>query len=141
MVEVVRLERADQKALAEVNAVLAQLDENKVATLESLQALVKSPDAELWTAQVDGAIVGITTLCFSRRLTGLSARIEDVVVSESQRGKGLGKALCQAVIESARAKGARWVNLTSRPERVAANQMYQKLGFEKKETNAYRMKL
>ena len=30
--------------------------------------------------------------------------------------------------------------LTSRPSRVVANQLYQSLGFEKRETNVYKMK-
>jgi len=44
-------------------------------------------------------------------------------------------------IDFAMKAGAESIDLTSRPERHAANQLYLKLGFVKRETNVYRLAL
>jgi ribosomal protein S18 acetylase RimI-like enzyme len=86
-------------------------------------------------------IVGAITVLVYRIPTGLHAVIEDVVVDESARGHGVGGALVQAAVELARGRGARHVNLTSRASRQAANRLYQRAGFEIRETNVYRLNL
>ena len=70
--------------------------------------------------------------------TGLRAWVEDVVVDEKARGKGVGKALSEYALKEALLMGVMTVDLTSRPDRVAANQLYQRVGFTKRETNVYR---
>jgi ribosomal protein S18 acetylase RimI-like enzyme len=84
------------------------------------------------------AIVGSLTLVTFRIPTGMRAWIEDVVVDEAARGRGVGEALNRFAIDHAAARGARTVDLTSRPSREAANRLYQRLGFEQRETNVYR---
>ena len=87
-------------------------------------------------------IAGCATLCVYDSPTGQKASLEDVVVSSKNRGQGLGELLVQHVIEYARRElGNVDIHLTSRPHRVAANKLYQKLGFEKRETNAYEMRV
>jgi ribosomal protein S18 acetylase RimI-like enzyme len=86
----------------------------------------------------DGTIVGTLTLAIFRIPTGLRAWIEDVVVDERARGRGVGAALTNAAIRLASDQGARTVDLTSRPSREAANRLYQRLGFVARETNVYR---
>jgi ribosomal protein S18 acetylase RimI-like enzyme len=88
-----------------------------------------------------GEIVGSLTLAIFRIPTGLRAWIEDVVVDESARGRGVGESLNQHAIALARAAGARTVDLTSRPSREAANRLYQRIGFTERETNVYRFDL
>ena len=73
--------------------------------------------------------------------TGVRAWIEDVVVDESARGSGAGAALVEAALEHSAQAGARTVDLTSRPDRQAANRLYQRLGFEERRTNVYRRTL
>ena len=70
--------------------------------------------------------------------TGTRAWIEDVVVDEDARGRGVGALLTQAALDLAVAHGARTVDLTSRPGREAANRLYARLGFEQRQTNVYR---
>ena len=70
--------------------------------------------------------------------TGRRAWIEDVVVDENARGKGVGQLLNERALEIAKVAGARTVDLTSRPSREAANRLYQRLGFVERETNVYR---
>jgi ribosomal protein S18 acetylase RimI-like enzyme len=92
----------------------------------------------LFVARLDGSIVGSLTLAFYRIPTGLKAWIEDVVVDDAARGRGVGEALNRAAIAEAADRGAKNVSLTSRSSREAANRLYQRLGFEPYETNVYR---
>jgi ribosomal protein S18 acetylase RimI-like enzyme len=73
--------------------------------------------------------------------TGVRAWIEDVVVDDGARGAGVASALVQSALEHADRQGARTVDLTSRPQREAANRLYVRLGFERRETNVYRRTL
>jgi ribosomal protein S18 acetylase RimI-like enzyme len=69
--------------------------------------------------------------------TGLQGWIHDVVVDEEARGQGVGEALTREALRWAEDAGARSVELTTRPEREAANRLYRRLGFEQRETNVY----
>jgi ribosomal protein S18 acetylase RimI-like enzyme len=89
----------------------------------------------------DGAVIGVSTLAVFRIPTGLRAWIEDVVVDEAARGKGVGDALNRAAVDHARRVGARTVDLTSRPSREAANRLYRRIGFVERDTNVYRYSL
>lgn len=89
----------------------------------------------------DNRIMGTLTLVTFRIPTGVRSWIEDVVVDEAARGKGLGKALTLAALDQARSLGARTVDLTSRPSREAANKLYQSVGFELRHSNLYRFTL
>jgi ribosomal protein S18 acetylase RimI-like enzyme len=92
-------------------------------------------------ARVDGRIAGALTLATFPIPTGVRAWIEDVVVDSAARGHGVGEALNQAAIAEARARGAVTVDLTSRPSREAANRLYQRIGFVRRDTNVYRFDL
>ena len=110
---------------------------------DELSEMAANPNTVLLGARdsENGTLVGTLTLAFFRIPTGLQARIEDVVVDEAGRGKGIGRDLTNAAIDRARAAGAKAVGLTSRPGREAANALYSSLGFERRETNVYRLKL
>jgi ribosomal protein S18 acetylase RimI-like enzyme len=103
-----------------------------------LAAIVTSRASVLFVARDEGKIVGSLTLVLFRIPTGMRAWIEDVVVDDSARGKGVGGSLNDAAIDHARRAGAKTVDLTSRPSREAANRLYQKLGFKQRDTNVYR---
>jgi ribosomal protein S18 acetylase RimI-like enzyme len=92
-------------------------------------------------AKHDDEIIGTLTLVVFKIPTGIRAWIEDVVVDESARGLGAGQALNEAAIALARDKGAKTVDLTSRPSREAANRLYQRLGFNLRVSNLYRYDL
>lgn len=107
-----------------------------------LAEMVASPTTALLVARTGaGDIVGTLTLALFRIPTGLRAWIEDVVVDEAARGAGVGEILTRAALERARAAGVRSVDLTSRPSREAANRLYRRLGFERRDTNVYRFDL
>ena len=107
-----------------------------------LEMLVTAEDTHLLIARVeDGTIAGTTTLVVFRIPTGVRALIEDVVVDSAFAGRGISYDIARYAIDLARRHGAKNVDLTSRPSREAANHVYQKLGFNKRETNVYRYDL
>ncbi len=107
---------------------------------DELGEIVASAASELLVARGDdGSIVGSLTLAIFQVPTGLRAWIEDVVVDETARGAGVGEALVVEAVKRAQGRGARSVDLTSRPSREAANRLYQRLGFVARTTNVYRM--
>ena len=109
---------------------------------DELETIVSSPVTRLLLARDEaGSIVGTLTLVAFRIPTGVGAWIEDVVVDERARRRGVGEALIRSAIELAEQSGARHLNLTSRPDREAANRLYRRLGFDQRETNVYRLKL
>jgi ribosomal protein S18 acetylase RimI-like enzyme len=113
-------------------------------TREDLSALLKAPGAMLLIAREpdeSGEIVGVLSLTIYRVPTGLRAIVEDVVVDEKMRRRGIGEGLVRDAIDRARDAGANGVALTSNPQREAANQLYQSMGFERRSTNPYFYKL
>ena len=110
---------------------------------DELSEMAANPNTVLLGARdsENGTLVGTLTLALFRIPTGLQARIEDVVVDEAGRGKGIGRDLTNAAIDRARATGAKAVGLTSRPGREAANALYSSMGFERRQTNVYRLTL
>lgn len=108
---------------------------------EHLERIVNSDSCRLLLAREGEHIVGSLTLVVFPIPTGSRAWIEDVVVDSSARGKGVGEALNMKALEIARAEGAVTVDLTSRPSREAANRLYQRIGFMKRDTNVYRYDL
>ena len=107
----------------------------------ALQTIVDDEATTLLIAYDGDTIVGSLTLALFSIPTGLRAWIEDVVVDDAARGKGVAQALNLAALDLARDRGARTVDLTSRPSREAANRLYQRLGFQARETNVYRFDL
>ncbi len=106
-----------------------------------LEEIVASPATMLFVARHRGRIVGALTLVAFRIPTGVRTRIEDVVVDETVRGRRVGERLSEAALEAARRLGARNTDLTSRPSRQAANRLYARMGFERRESNVYRFTL
>jgi ribosomal protein S18 acetylase RimI-like enzyme len=132
----------DQGTYHAVCSLLPQISTSAEApTFAELSRLVTSPCTHLLIARSGGDVVGMLTLIVVRIPTGLVSHIEDVVVDERARGLGIGRALAAHALELAREAGVRHVNLTSRPSRAAANQLYQSIGFVPRETNVYRYTL
>lgn len=132
--------------LGRVNDLLRQLSQSaKALTLEGLRALAAAPTTQVVLAYgvgndgADEALpLGMATLCLCHQPTGCKAWVEDVVVDAEARGCGMARYLLRELLARAKRAGAKSVNLTSRPERVAANKLYQSLGFELRRTNVYK---
>ena len=110
-------------------------------TQDELETIVNAPGTVLLAVRQSGRLVGMLTLVMFAIPTGLRAIIEDVVVDERYRGQGVAQALTKKALVLAEAAGARTIDLTSRPSREAANRLYQKLGFQKRDSNLYRYTL
>jgi ribosomal protein S18 acetylase RimI-like enzyme len=123
------------RLLPQLSESLDPLDRN------GLSRVVAAETNTVLMAVSAGRIVGTLTLVAIPTLAGVRARIEDVIVDESVRGQGVGAALTQTALGLARDAGAGSVELTSRPSRVAANRLYQRLGFQRRESNLYRYPL
>jgi ribosomal protein S18 acetylase RimI-like enzyme len=111
---------------------------NPPPTDEALQEMIDSDASILFMARDETGILGTLTLIVFRIPTGIRAWIEDVIVDETARGKGVGRIINEAAIGHAFAHGAITVDLTSRPSREAANRLYQRIGFVQRDTNVYR---
>ena len=139
MIEISELTEVDEETLSSVNHLLPQLTPSaQLISLERLQALASSECTRLYLAREGDQIHGMLSLVVFGIPTGTKAWVEDVVVDDGARGKGVGKSLMLHAMEQADKLGAKAVDLTSRPSREAANKLYQSLGFETRETNVYR---
>ena len=133
---------ADQELVDAFAHLIPQLSKSSPPpTLAELHEMVQAPASDVLIARLDGRIVGTLTLVTFRIPTGVRAWIEDVVVDDSARGHGVGDQLNRFALRIARDKGAKTVDLTSRPSREAANRLYQRIGFQPRETNVYRYDL
>ena len=135
--------KADEEIYEAFQRLVPQLtDNNPPPSLNDLADLVRDSSSTLIIARNDNNdIIGALTLAVYRVPTGIRSVIEDVIVDISTRGEGVGEALMLRGIELAREKGAGNISLTSNPMRVAANKLYLRVGFTKRETNAYQMKV
>jgi ribosomal protein S18 acetylase RimI-like enzyme len=130
---------ATDELLAGLNKLLPQLSTTALPLeLADLERIIASPSTTLFVATDGGGIVGSLALAMFPVPTGLRAWIEDVVVDQSSRRAGVGEALIGAALAEAQRCHARSIDLTSRPDRESANDLYQKLGFVRRETNVYR---
>lgn len=137
---VIRLKFADTNSLRAVNHLLSQLSSRaQPMSRHDFRKMMEDEDVLLFVLRNVQEVVGMGTLVFIRTTTGCRARIEDVVIDEKYRGRGWGDKLTRRLISQARQKRTSYIELTSRPSRVAANRLYMKLGFKRHRTNTYRL--
>ena len=106
--------------LADLDTLMHELSATSFCNEELLNNALNDANVHVYMIRDEGHIVATGTLCIKHTLEFTIADIESVVVSSTCRGRGYGKELMTAMIE-------------------AANQLYQELGFEKYETNCYKM--
>src|ERR1700681_881730 len=139
----VRIESVTE-ATPEVHAALALLlpqlnPQLPVPTVERLRAIITDPAVTLLLARDGQQIVGTTTVIVYTTPFWIKARLDEVVVDESARGKGVGAALVDTSLDLARANGVEVVELQSGVQREAAHRLYPRMGFKLRETNVYRI--
>ncbi len=138
-VEITVAESASPELRDALNRLVPQLSSSaKPLSDADVVRMTTDHDVVLFVAKNDDVIVGTLTLVVFAIPSGQRAWIEDVIVDGDVRGLGIGAALTNAAIEEGRRRGVRTIDLTSRPSREAANKLYQKLGFEIRDTNVYR---
>jgi ribosomal protein S18 acetylase RimI-like enzyme len=141
-IEVAVASSVDDELVAAFSRLIPQLSRGAaVPTPDVIREIVEAQASTVVIARDlrdNRRIVGMLTLIVFRIPTGVRAWIEDVVVDETMRGRGVGEALSQEAVRRAIGAGARTVDLTSRPSREAANRLYQRLGFTLRDSNVYR---
>ena len=137
--EIIRLQSVTDAQIGEILALMRELDPEIAVTPEMVRRAVEAPGTHFFAMLAGPRIVGCASLCVTSSPTGCKAHIEDVVVLSSYRGQQLGRRLMEHVLGYARKElpAGTKIDLTSRPHRVAANALYQSLGFRRKETNVY----
>ena len=124
--------------LADLDALMHELSATSFCNEELLKNALNDANVHVYVIRDKGHIVATGTLCIKHTLEFTIADIESVVVSSKCRGRGYGKELMTAMIEAAKKLNVHHIQLTSNPARVAANRLYQDLGFERYETNCYK---
>lgn len=141
MEKVYRLTYADKAATERISHLLNSLRSAPV-TLEhsQLQELLTKDSFHLFVAEdEEGVIIGMLTLTSCSTLAGDRLWIEDVIVDESRRGHGTGRALLREAISYASdTLKATSITLTSNPSRVQARSLYRSEGFEEYNTGVFR---
>ena len=127
--------------LADLDALMHELSATSFCNDELLNNALDDANVHVYVIRDGSHILATGTLCIKHTLEFTIADIESVVVSSKCRGRGYGKDLMMAMIEAAKGFKVHHIQLTSRPARIAANQLYQELGFERYETNSYKMLL
>ena len=141
MTEIIEIQSYSTEYHEAMQRFLDQLTTNPMTlTEEMFRQLLASPNSHLFFLMKDEQIAGMLTVGIYHSPTGGKAWIEDVVVDETFRGQGLSKLLVAHAIEFTKSQGIPSLMLTSNPKRIAANRLYQAMGFGRKETNVYRMK-
>lgn len=128
-----------------MNALIPQLSRTTAPLATSqVESFLAQPGVFLFifrsgpASETPNRILGMLSLATFDIPTGKRAWIEDVVVDSAARGQGAGQKLVEAAVAHANAIGSKSIDLTSRPQREAANRLYRRCGFELRETNVYR---
>lgn len=137
------LKNIDENTMEQVGLLLRKLDPSAPETKpERWERLLADESFILFVAEEDKKVTGMLTLTCCATLSRDKYWIEDVIVDESQRGKGIGRALVKAAVSHVREKGFKdTIYLTSNPSRVSARALYRSEGFEGYDTGVFRMKL
>ncbi|MFA6795457.1 MAG: GNAT family N-acetyltransferase [Proteiniphilum sp.] len=134
-----RLTHIDEHIVDAFRRLMPQLTSRRIdSSLATLGKVISSEETHLFVAIEEEEIIGTLTLLFYQIPSGRKAWIEDVIVEQQARGKGVGTALMWHAMQTARSQAAEKVDLTSHPDRKAANKLYQKMGFRLRESNVYR---
>ena len=141
-IETVR--EATDELQAALGRLLLQLNPTlPVPDMHRLGRLLADPDVTLLVAKEGDEIVGTTTVIVYTTPFWIKARLDEVVVDTSARGKGVGEALVMAALEVGRTGGAQVAELQSGrgPNRDAAHRLYERLGFKIRDSDVMRIVL
>ena len=126
---------ADMDSLLDLLAALFTIEQDFTPDREKqrrgLERLLDAPDAHVVVAEEAGRVVGMATLqvVISTAEGGPAGLIEDVVVSESQRGRGIGRALMDDLIAWAGERGLTRLQLLADRDNQSALDFYRKQGW------------
>lgn len=141
MIKISRVKSAAESNLADINNLLRQLSRSpRKLDMKAYRRMLSSKSYLLFVARDGRRIVGMVSLILMEIPVAFRTRMEDMVVDEAYRGQGIGGKLSNAIIAAAKKNGGASMDLTTKPGRSSAHKLYEKLGFEKRDTDAYRLK-
>lgn len=123
--------------VSDLDCLMHELSPTSYCNEAILDAILADNNAHAYVIREDDHIIGAGCLCVMHTLEFTIAGVESVVVSSGYRGKGYGEELIGHLIDDARRFDVRTIHLTSNPKRIAANNLYKKMGFVKYDTNCY----
>ena len=140
--EIVELTAFEEEYVKGIDGLMRELCATAEATEERVRMVIESPNMHQYAAfDEDDRMVGCATLCVCTTPEKVFGFVEAVVVAAECRGQHLGRQIMERLIADARRYCVQEVHLTSRPQRMAANGLYHALGFEKRDTNVYQLKI
>jgi ribosomal protein S18 acetylase RimI-like enzyme len=134
------LKKVTEGALKDINSLIKQLRRKGDVirgTRADLRSIVENKQSIMVVVEDKQRIVGMGTLYIQQKMGKRPAHLEDMVIDDEYRGQGLGKKLMQALIAVAKKNKVARIDLTSGHDRVGANALYEKMGFKRRDTNAY----
>lgn len=125
--------------LKDLDILMNELSSDSFCSTDKLNKVLLDDNSHLFVVRKEACLIATATLCICHTPEFTIGCVEAVVVSSMHRGEGLGRGLMKYIIEKSREYGCAKIHLTSNPKRVAANGLYQSIGFEKCETNYYEL--
>ena len=139
--EIKELVSFSEEYVEDLDALMGELSPGATATKDRVRKCIEDKNMHLYAAFEEERMLGCATLCVCTTPEMIIGFVEAVVVAAECRGQHIGRRLMERIIDDARRFGVQELHLTSRPQRVASNGLYQALGFDRKETNVYVMKV
>ena len=131
---------ANENDLPDILALYSQpdIDNGQILGIKEAKIIFNKmkqyPDYNIYVAEIDGNIVGTFALAIMDNLAHMGCKsglIEDVVVSISHQGKGIGKQMMRFAVEQCKEKSCYKVSLSSNISRDNAHRFYENIGYKK----------
>jgi ribosomal protein S18 acetylase RimI-like enzyme len=136
----ITIREATEQDLPAIKGLMAELIEAVSNTgsydantaLQNCRVLLKNADSHILVAEADGNVIGVVNLDIRRTILhpGLSGLIDEIVVAEGYRGKGVGKKLIDAAVEKCKLSGCCEIEVSTELTNTKARSFYKSCGFE-----------
>jgi len=131
------LRRCGPSDLAEVRALVREYHleagvPHDEATIDAtLAPLLDGSAGRIWTIERANETIGYVAVClgYSIELGGRDAFVDEIWVTPSERGRGVGEAALHEAEREARTLGVRALHLEVDEDNAAARRLYERLGF------------
>ena len=134
-----KAEKADLPSLKRLIIELVEsMDNNrgigKHIILENCHGLLTDPNTQIIISEKDGTVIGLIHFTFHKTLShiGHSCMIEEIVVTNKYRNKGIGKRLIHAVFEKCKNLGCCEIEVSTELSNTSAREFYKSIGFEER---------
>ena len=134
----IRVAQSDD--IAEVARVLSYLRMRTIAPddIEDIYAqILDSHYSDILIVKEGATLIAIAVLNLVLKIDRIECRLDELIVDPQSRGKGIGTQLMNACEEWAWKRNCYKIEFTSRTERASSIELYEKLGYEKRDSNIF----